>query len=321
MREFDKPSVIVSKCLGFAECRYDGKVINDEFVDRLRPYVTFHPVCPEVEIGLGVPRSPIRLVLAGNELRLVQPATGNDVTEKMKGFTRSFLQDILDVDGFILKNRSPSCGIKDVRIYPGPAKVASIGRGAGFFGGAVIKGLPHLAIEDEGRLQNLRIREHFLTKLFTLSAFRTVKRSNSFKYLVDFHTRNKFLLMAYNQRELRELGRVTANREREAPEYLIERYQVHLFRALSRAPSYTSIINVLMHSLGYFSKGLSSREKSFFLESLQRYRSGRIPLRTVTSLLESWIIRFDEEYLAQQTFFEPYPEDLMLVPHYVRLEG
>lgn len=311
MKDFDTPDLIVSKCLGFAECRYNGLVIQDEFVESLRPYVTFHPVCPEVEIGLGVPRNPIRVVSVKRELRLIQPATQNDVTEKMNDFLKSFLHNVQGVDGFILKNRSPSCGIKDVKIYPGLAKVASIGRGIGFFGGPIITNFSHLAIEDERRLLNLRIREHFLTKLFTLSSFRTVKASNSFKNLVNFHTRNKFLLMAYSQKGLRELGRVVANQEKKSLEYVLDRYQEHLFRALSRAPSYSSTINVLMHAMGYFKKGLSSREKAFFLDSLQKYRSGKTPLSTATRILGSWIIRFNEEYLMSQTFFKPYPEELV----------
>jgi len=301
----------VSKCLGFAECRYNGIAIHDKFVDRLRTYIKFHPVCPEVEIGLGVPRKPVRIVSVKNKLRLIQPTTQKDVTEKMNSFTRLFLKNIQDVDGFILKNRSPSCGIKDVRIYPGLAKIASIGRGRGFFGGSIVKDFSHLAIEDEGRLLNLRIREHFLTKLFTLSSFRIVKKSNSFKNLVNFHTRNKLLLMAYNQKELRELGKIVANQEKKTLEYVIGPYQEHLFRALSRTPSYSSAINVLMHAMGYFKKGLSSREKAFFLDSLQKYRLEKIPLSTATSILGSWVIRFNEGYLMSQTFFEPYPEELV----------
>ncbi len=297
--------------MGFAECRYNGIVIHDKFVDKLRSYVKFHPVCPEVEIGLGVPRNPVRIVSVKNELKLIQPETQKDVTEKMNSFTSSFLENIQDVDGFILKNRSPSCGIKDVRIYPGLAKVASIGRGRGFFGGSVMKNFSHLAIEDEGRLLNFRIREHFLTKLFTLSSFRNVKASNSFKNLVNFHTRNKLLLMAYNQKELRELGKIVANQEKKTLEYVIDRYQEHLFHALSRAPSYSSAINILMHAMGYFKKGLSSREKAFFLDSLQKYRLEKIPLSTATSILGSWVIRFNEEYLMSQTFFKPYPEELV----------
>jgi uncharacterized protein YbbK (DUF523 family) len=167
--EFVKPQVFISKCLGFAKCRYNGLTIPDEFVTNLKPHVDFHPVCPEVEIGLGIPRDPIRIVSIKKKLHLVQPATGKDLTEEMTDFSTSFLNSLKTVDGFLLKNRSPSCGIKDVKVYPGTGKVASIARDSGFFGAAVLEKFPFSAIEDEGRLKNYRIREHFLTKLFTLA--------------------------------------------------------------------------------------------------------------------------------------------------------
>ena len=169
MRSFVKPVVVVSKCLGFAHCRFNGLTISSHTVDKLKPHVDFKPVCPEVEIGLGVPRDPIRVVKEAGKLRLLQPATGNDVTGKMTEFAESFLGAVEDADGFILKSRSPSCGIKDVKMYSDMEKRSSGVRGSGFFGGAVIDKFPNLPVEDEGRLTNFRIREHFLTKLFTIA--------------------------------------------------------------------------------------------------------------------------------------------------------
>jgi uncharacterized protein YbgA (DUF1722 family)/uncharacterized protein YbbK (DUF523 family) len=311
MRKSDKPVVVISKCLGFAHCRFNGLTISSHTVDKLKLHVDFRPVCPEVEIGLGVPRDPIRVVKRADGLRLVQPATGNDVTDKMTEFAESFLGSVEDADGFILKSRSPSCGIKDVKIYPGMGKVGSGLRGSGFFGGAVIEKFPGLPVEDEGRLTNFNIREHFLTKLFTMSRFRAVKSSNSMKELVQFHTENKLLLMAYNQERMRILGRIVANPDKRPFGELIRDYEEHLMGAFSKASRYTSNINVLMHGLGYFSDELSSNEKAFFLDSLERYRSGSIPLSVPLNIIRSLIVRFQEDYLVQQTFFEPYPEELM----------
>lgn len=211
MRKFAKPVVVVSRCLEFDAVRYDGSRIRDEFVRALKPHVTFIPVCPEVEVGLGVPREPVRIVEARGKRRLVQPATGLDVTEKMQRFAAAFLDGLDAVDGFILKSRSPTSGIKDVKIYPGTAKTAPSAKGAGFFGGAVLARFGHLAVDDEGRLKNLRLREHFLTKLFTLAAFREMKGSGAPRDLVQFHAENKLLLMAYNQTRMRALGRVVAD--------------------------------------------------------------------------------------------------------------
>jgi uncharacterized protein YbgA (DUF1722 family)/uncharacterized protein YbbK (DUF523 family) len=311
MREFVRPTIIVSKCLGFAHCRYNGLTISDDFVEKLRPYVDFRPVCPEVEIGLGIPREPIRIVAADDELRLIQPGTDTDVTDKMTEFTNSFLNSAGDADGFILKTRSPSCGPKDVKVYPGTGKVMSTSRSAGFFGGSVVEKYPYLAVEDEGRLKNFGIREHFLTRLFAISSFRKVKESRSMKEIVRFHSENKYLLMAYNQEIMRVLGRIVANLDKKDIDELIGDYEKHLSEALSEEPKYTSNINVLMHGMGYFSEKISSSEKAFFLDSLDRYREGRIPLSVPLNVLRSFIIRFQENYLMQQTFFEPYPEELV----------
>lgn len=305
-----KPTVVVSKCLEFEACRYNGQVIQDAFVRKLQNHVNYIPVCPEVAIGLGIPRFPIRIVSPSSP-RLVQPTTGKDVTADMKEFSDKFLSSLKETDGFILKFRSPSCGLKDVRIYAKSEKSASVDKGPGFFGGAVLKRFSGLALEDEGRLRSLKIREHFLTKLFTLARFQGVKKSSETRELVRFHTENKFLLMAYNQRELKVLGNVVANHERRPLRNVIEEYESHLHKCMDSPPKRTSNINVLMHILGYFSKELSKNEKQFFLETLELYRDGRVPFTSALSLVKSWAVRFQNKYLLSQTFFDPYPSDLM----------
>jgi len=311
MRVFSKPNIIVSKCLGFANCRYNGAIISDDFADKLKPYVNFQPVCPEVEIGLGVPRDPVRIISMDGELKLFQPATEKDLTGKINDFCSSFLSSVEDVDGFMLKSRSPSCGVKDVKIYPGTDKGMAIDKGQGFFGKAVLDKLPYLTVEDEGRLTNFRIREHFLISIFNSAGFRQVKQQRSLRELAKFHTENKLMLMLYNQNEMRILGRIIANKDKKSLDSVVEEYEYHLFKAFSRIPKYVSSINVLMHGLGYFSKDLSHEEKAFFLDSLEKYRSKKIPLSVPANVLKSFIIRFKDEYLIQETFFEPYPEDLI----------
>jgi uncharacterized protein YbgA (DUF1722 family)/uncharacterized protein YbbK (DUF523 family) len=308
---FPRPAVVVSKCIGFAPCRYNGLIISDDFVASLRSHADLTPVCPEVEIGLGVPRDPIRLVSVEKELRLMQPAAGRDVSDEMAQFADSFLDSLGVVDGFVLKGRSPSCGIKDVKVFPSVGRVAVLAKDRGFFGRAVLDRFPHLPVEDEGRLRNFRIREHFLTRLFTLARFREVRASGKTGDLVRFQTENKLLLMAYNQKELRILGRIVANPEHRPVRDVVEDYQQHLYSALARMPRYTSSINVLLHALGFFSKGLTSGEKAFFLDTLEKYRAGRLPMSVLLGVLRSWIVRFEEPYLARQTFFAPYPEELV----------
>jgi uncharacterized protein YbgA (DUF1722 family) len=255
----------------------------------------------------------VRIVLDNGEYRLVQPATGKDVTEDMKNFCTAFLDSAGDVDGFILKFRSPSCGMKDVKVYPSAGKSGAVEKTSGYFGGAVLKRYPFLPIEDEGRLRNSRIKEHFITKLFTFAAFRKVKSEGSMKDLLKFHTENKYLLMAYNQAELRKLGAIAANKENKPFKELISEYETHLYNALSKPPKYTSSINVLMHALGHFSDQLSSREKALFFDWIQKYREGKTSLCPAINTIRSWIVRFEDQYLINQTFFEPYPEGLLEV--------
>ena len=306
-----RPTVVVSKCIEFAACRYNGLMISSDVVKALMPYVDFIPVCAEVEIGLGLPRDPIRVASGANGLRLLQPSTGADVTDRMVRFAASFLGSLPIVDGFVLKSRSPSCGIKDVKIFRGVEKEAAVGKGAGFFGAAVLEKFPGYPVEDEGRLMNFRIREHFLTSLYALTRFRAARGRLAMRDLVDYQARNKLLLMSYNQKEMRILGKIVANPEKKATPVVYDEYEAHLRAALAKPPKYTSNINVLMHALGYFKEGLTGPEKAHFIASLEKYRAGKIPLSATIAIVNSWLARFGSDYLKQQTFFEPYPEALV----------
>ena len=311
MRAFPKPVVVTSKCFEFDACRYNGVMIPNNFVQKLEPFVTFKPVCPEVEIGLGVPRDIIRVVQKNGKKKLVQPTTGKELSNKMYKFAEGFLNSLETVDGFILKSRSPSCGITDAKFFSDSENPSPIGRGSGLFAEKVIERYPGTAIEDEGRLMNFTIREHFLTKLYTLAAFREVKTKNSMKALMDFQSDNKFIFMSYNQREMRALGKIAGNQQKLPTELVITLYEERLHKALSKNPRRSSHINTLMHGLGYFSTKLKSKEKAYFLDLLEDYRNHKIPLSAINSVLQSWIIKYDENYLARQTFFEPYPKELV----------
>jgi len=311
VRDYGRPMVIVSKCLGFDRCRYNGATIPDRFVELLKPLVEFRPVCPEMEIGLGVPREPVRVVQERGARRLIQPATGRDLTAEMVAFSGRFLASLGQADGFILKSRSPSCGLKDVKIYAPEAKSGPLGAGQGFFGQAVLEAFPRLPVEDEGRLSNYPLREHFLKRLFLWADFRRISQAGRLGGLVEFHSGHKFTLMAYNQKEMRLLGRIAANPERRPANEVFEDYAAHLVQALARTPPYTANINVLMHGLGHFSERLSRDEKAFFLDALDKYRRGKLPLSGPTLVLLGLVARFGDEYLRRQSFFEPYPEELM----------
>jgi uncharacterized protein YbgA (DUF1722 family)/uncharacterized protein YbbK (DUF523 family) len=311
MRQFAKPKVVISKCIEFDHCRYDGSMIPSDFVQALKPYVDFLPVCAEMEIGLGVPRDNVRIVSVDGEIRLMQPATNLDATDKMRDFSSRFLASLPEVDGFILKFHSPSCGMKDIKVYSSTAKSGAISKATGFFGGAVVKSFPNLAIEDEGRLRNFNIREHFLTKLYALASFRKVRSEGEVSGLVQFQEANKFLLMAHSQKESQILGNIVANHE--GLDYATQAalYREHLAKAFHRPPKAASKANVFKHSLGYFKDRLSLQEKEHFLQSIERYKNKKIPSTALLAMLQSWTVRFSEEYIKNQTFFEPFPEELV----------
>ncbi|MFA5143614.1 MAG: DUF523 and DUF1722 domain-containing protein [Candidatus Omnitrophota bacterium] len=308
-----KPRLFASKCLGFAACRWDGVTIRDAFVESLKPYVEYVTTCPEVEAGLGVPRDPIRIVSQSGEFHLVQPSTGKDMSSEMKSFAGHFLGSLGDIDGFILKDRSPSCGIDSVKVYPKIGPSASVARASGFFGAAVLERFGDMPIETEGRLTNYRIREHFLTRIFTFAGFRGVKEAGRMGALVDFHARNKLLIMSYSQKGLSILGSLTANRDGLKQDKVFDEYEKCLHNTMARISRYTANINILTHSLGYFKDKLSADEKKFFLALVTEYRDGKVPLSVPVNVAKSYIVRFGEAYLARQTFFEPYPPGLVSI--------
>lgn len=305
-RTFPRPRIVVSKCLGFAPCRYDGAIIDDPFVSALKPYVEFLPVCPEVEIGLGVPRKPIRIVLKGGKRHLLQEETEKDLTEAMEHFSENFVT-LRGIHGFILKAKSPSCGLRDVKIHAPSGKVLSLGNG--MFAEAVLQKYPHLAVESEKRLENLAIREHFLQKIFALADLEETLAKKSPGALVDFHTRYKLFLLAHHQQETQTLGKIVA-RVREDTDHAFREYEAHFLRAMRRAMNRRLVVNVFFHVLGYFKDKITPKERDFFLSLLEDFRKGYVAFPVLVNLAESWIIRFEEPYLSRQVLFRPYPEAL-----------
>jgi uncharacterized protein YbgA (DUF1722 family)/uncharacterized protein YbbK (DUF523 family) len=305
-----RPIVVISKCLEFEACRYNGQMITFDFVRLLRDYVTFVPICPEVEIGLGTPRDPIKIVRLKHDLHLIQPSTGRNVSADMHIFADQFLGKVGEVDGFILKSRSPSCGIKDVKLYTGKQGEMASEKTVGMFAAHVLERFGGLAIEDEGRLTNLRLREHWLTKLYLHARFRKLMKHPTAGAFVQFQAENKLLFMAYHQTKMREMGRVVANRGNLSIGEVVSAYYLLLQAAMARTARISSHINVLMHALGYFKDRLTAAEKRHFLKMIDLYRTERLALPSLLAVLNSWIERFDEQYLRQQTYFSPYPEEL-----------
>lgn len=310
-RDENKPTVVVSRCLGFSKCRYNGDVISDSFVEQLQDHVNFITVCPEVEIGLGVPRNPIRLVLDNEKLELYQPASGNIYTDEMNQYAADLFESLGEIHGFLLKGRSPSCGTKDVKIYVNKEKAVGSIKGVGLFASRAMEQYPNLPMEEEGRLTNYAIREHFLTKLYTFFRFGKVKASGAMKELVKFHADHKYLLLSYNQSQSRLLGKIVANHEKKPFREVADLYEYHLGLALARLPSRSNYINTFMHIFGYFSDEITAGEKAFLLDRFQKYREDKIHISVVLNVLRSYVIRFNLEYLLDQVLWEAYPEELL----------
>ncbi|HEU68145.1 MAG TPA: DUF1722 domain-containing protein, partial [Candidatus Acetothermia bacterium] len=256
------------------------------------------------------PRPPLRLA-GEREPRLVQPATGRDCTDAMVQFAHDFLSSLPPVDGFVLKNRSPSCGIADAKVYSSAEKGGAIARRAGLFGDAVRERFPNLPIEDEGRLTNRALRESFLTAAFALASLRAAEAGGELRDLVAFHSRYKLLLMALSQARLRELGQIVANPDRRPAAEVFGLYRRQFEAALCQPLRRPSAANALLHAFGYVSEGLSLGERAYFLEALGEYRVRRTPLSTPVGVLRAWIVRFDVPYLADQRLFFPFPSSLL----------
>lgn len=306
-----RPTVLVSRCLTFEHCRWNGDVIASPYIEKLKPFINFITVCPESDIGLGVPRKPVRLVRQGDGIIMVQHESGKDCTGEMNGFSEKFFSSLSPIDGFLYKERSPSCGMSNVKIYSGLQEHSTIPkRERGLFAAAFASAFPLLPVCSEGHLYNFMMREHFYTQIYTLARFRAIRENPVIADLVDFQACHKLILMSYHQTLMRRLGKLVANHEQRDPEAVFDEYHTLLCKALLLPPKVTSPINVLMHAMGYFSEKVSAGEKRFFLELLEQYRRKKIPLSACNSVMKSWIVRFGENYLAAQHFFAPYPEVL-----------
>jgi uncharacterized protein YbbK (DUF523 family)/uncharacterized protein YbgA (DUF1722 family) len=310
MKAYARPRVVVSKCLEFDACRYNGDVIYNDVIKKLMEYVDFVPVCPEVEIGLGTPRETIRIVKQGEDHLLLQPSTKRDVTKAMTLFSENYIAGVKDTDGFILKTRSPSCGIKEVKVYASTEKGPAIGHASGLFGGKVAEFFSHLAVEEEGRLNNFTIRDRFYTKLFTLASFRRLL-PKGLNAVAEFHKKNYYLLMAYSRPTLKAMNRILKNAHKNGEATTVELYGKALHKLFNRAARNDSNRSVAREIFSKFEARLSEREVAFFEELLQKYGNKKEPFSSITTLLKSHAIRFDDNEVLQQTFFAPYPEILL----------
>ena len=313
MKRYPKPVVLVSKCLEFGKVRYNAQVIPSKIVRDLEPFVEYIKVCPEVEIGLGVPRDTIRIVKINGEKRLVQPKTGRDVTEEMREFTITFLDNLLEVDGFIFKSRSPTIGIREIKVYSGIKDAAVVEKGSGFFAEQIMEKYSGYPMEEEDRLKNRRIRNHFLIHLFTFAAFREIKQKRSIEELVEFDHRNRYLFMSYHRENRSHVDDLLSNRQERSIDEIFLDYNEFLKRLFSNPPTSDSILRTVKEIISRISDQIPEDEIVFFNEVIEKYEKNLIGYEGLMEILRLYVIRFDESGIIDDALFSPYPEELQEV--------
>jgi uncharacterized protein YbgA (DUF1722 family)/uncharacterized protein YbbK (DUF523 family) len=288
-------------------------MIASETVKRLQAHAEMYAVCPEMEIGLGIPREPLRLVEKRDKVHLTQPSTGHDVTEEMHTFTERFLKSLPALDGIILKDRSPSCGLKNVSIYTELEAPIPNRRERGLFAHEIVTCFPQLPNTTEKDLASTRLRDHFLSQIYAVAEFRAVRNHETTKNLLQFHAENKYLLNAYHRTEFKTLTDLATNRKERSFDVVVREYEEHLLLALSRPPRVTSHLAVLRHALTHFADAaIPGRDREKLEELMKAYHRGEKPLSAPRTMIHEWIVAYDEDYLSQQTYFEPYPTALQI---------
>ncbi len=306
----------VSSCLLGENVRYDGGHKHDAYVAAtLGAYFSYVPVCPEVECGMTIPREAIRLEGEPESPRLFTVKTRRDVTEQMLVYREAKLAELKkeNLCGYILKKNSPSCGLARVKVYRGQGIVKS---GRGIFAAGLVMSFPLLPIEEEGGLNDPKIRENFIERVFTYSRWKDFLSANPTpKKLVEFHTCHKLLLMAHNPQIYREMGKFVATSGAPGFHELLNRYESMLMGCLAYFATPRKHADVLMHIMGYFKKELSGPEKAEMLDLIDQYKNETLPLIVPLTLMRHYISKYDQDYLKKQVYLNPHPQELMLRNH------
>jgi uncharacterized protein YbgA (DUF1722 family)/uncharacterized protein YbbK (DUF523 family) len=308
----------VSSCLLGQRVRWDGGHKSDPFlIHILGPYVEWVPLCPEVQVGLPVPRDTLRLVRRGEQIRMVMPRTGADHTDEMTAFSARAVSDLAarELCGFVLKKDSPTCGMERVRVYPEKGGAATRD-GRGLFAEELLRRLPLLPVEEEGRLNDPRLREDFVERVF---AYRRLKSlfAPSWRVadLMTFHAAHKLLLMAHSPAAYASLGRLVAQAKGQPRAEVRGRYEGGFMAALAVIATPGRHANVLRHMMGYVSRALDRDQRAELDELIDDYRRRLVPLLAPLTLVRHHARRLGVGYLLGQVYLEPHPRELMLRNH------
>ncbi|MGD8331401.1 MAG: DUF523 and DUF1722 domain-containing protein [Acidobacteriota bacterium] len=312
-----RPRVGISLCLLGEEVRHDGGHKRARYVtDVLAEYFEWAPLCPEVDVGMGIPREPIHLVADGDTVRLVGIRSERDWTEEMARYARAKVEELAaaDIDGFILKKDSPSCGMERVKLFN--AKNMPTRDGVGAFARVLMERMTTLPVEEEGRLNDAGLRENFITRVYAYQRWRALLREGlTAGNLVDFHTRHKLLLLAHSPSHYYRLGPLVAEAGARDLGELAPEYERLLMAALARPASRQRQVNTLHHLCGFLKDELDAAEKAELLDVIEQYRRGIVPIVAPLTLLRAHLRRIEHPWVNKQVYLAPYPRDLGLRSH------
>jgi len=306
----------VSACLLGHEVRYDGGHKRHPFLtDLLGAFVEWVPVCPEVEAGFGTPREAMHLVHGSGGVRLLTVRTRRDVTSQLEKAVTARLRQLasLDLDGYVLKKDSPSCGLFRVKVYGGSGAGERSGRG--LFAAGLADAQPLLPLEEEGRLGDPRLRENFVERVFAYRRLRELRaRAVRAADLMRFHARHKLLLLAHAPAAYARLGRLVASAKGRAGRALLDEYATGFMAALAVLATRGRHVNVLQHMAGYF-EAADADSRRELAATIADYGRGLVPLVVPLTLVAHHARRHEVRYLLDQVYLQPHPKELMLRNH------
>lgn len=313
-----KLAIGVSSCLLGERVRYDGGHKRDSFIlDKLASVADFKSFCPEMSIGLGVPREPIRLVMNTregafqNQIRVVGTKNPElDVTEKLQASAQAQQHWIADLDAYLFKKDSPSCGMERVKFYKDGHPSRS--GGTGLYALTVMQNNPLLPVEEEGRLHDLRLRENFIQRVYVYREWKQLCVSGlTASKIIAFHSRIKYVLMSRSQKLYRELGRMVANIPKDLSVFA-DSYIAAVMTGLKKVATRKNHVNVLQHIQGYLKEKIGSDDKQELAHLINDYRIEKIPLIVPLTLLRHYFRKHPDDYIARSWYISLYPEELAL---------
>lgn len=311
-----KLTIGISACLVGQEVRYDKSHKTSNFCTKeLGRHVEFRPVCPEVAIGLPIPRPTIRQTQRGEEIIVSRPDFTGDVTKELTEFGQKVAAKSTDLSGFIFTAKSPSCGMERVKVYQLDENEKVKGTesyGVGQFAKQIMESNPALPCEENGRLNDPIIRENFVLRIYAYNTWLTMAETGLTKHkLIQFHTQYKYLLLSHSQKAYRELGNLLGTSDLDV-ESLGKTYINQFMQALKTKASRRSHFNTLQHLQGYFSKHLSAEQKRELTQHIIDYKDGLVPLIAPLTLIKHYLTMYPNMHLSQQKYLDPYPADLRL---------